>query len=126
MKWLYSGNAVWGVQGHPKRIPHPRFGPVFGSPKLLLTSCLAFFRHPKLLLTTCKLILHCDTARRADKYHFVVTHTGSGLKLAEKLSGEPEATIGDLIAGTTLNITASAKSSTGESQPCAPISAVVP
>ena len=56
----------------------------------------------------------------------MVTHRGSGVQLAEKLSDESETIIGDLIAGTTVDIKVSAKSSTGESQPCAPITVTVP
>jgi hypothetical protein len=72
------------------------------------------------------LFCHCDDSRRADGYRFVVTNSVGGAKLAEQLTQDPEVSIGNLPPGATVNIVASARNATGESQPCAPITAVVP
>ena len=73
------------------------------------------------------LFLHCDTARRGDSYRFVISNAAGGAKLAEKLSGEPEAVFTGLPAGANVNITVSARNTAGgESQPSAPTAAVVP
>jgi len=47
-------------------------------------------------------------------------------KLAEELTQDPEVVIANLPAGASVNITVSARNATGESQPTAPITAVVP
>lgn len=72
------------------------------------------------------LILHCDTARRAINYRFVIKNAAGDTKLTEELSAESQAILRDLPGGATVTITVSAKNSTGESQPCTPITAVVP
>jgi hypothetical protein len=71
------------------------------------------------------LFLHCDDARRADGYRFVVTDA-AGKKLAEQLTQDPEVIIPNLPAGATVSITVSARNAAGESQPTAPITALVP
>jgi len=72
------------------------------------------------------LFIHCDDARRATGYRFRVTPAAGGAKLAEQLTQDPEVVIANLPAGATVDITVSARSSTGDSQPTAPITAVVP
>jgi hypothetical protein len=72
------------------------------------------------------LILHCDDARRADGYRFLVTNAAGGAKLSEQLTQDPEVSIGNLPPGATVNIVVSARNATGESQPSGIISAVVP
>ena len=72
------------------------------------------------------LFLHCDTARRAESYRFVITPAAGGAPVAEKLVGEPEAVFPGLPAGAHVSITVSAKNGAGESPPGAPVAAVVP
>ncbi len=72
------------------------------------------------------LFLHCDTARRADGNRFVIKNA-AGVKIAEKLSNEPEAVITGLPAGANVTITVSGRNTAGgESAASAPIAAVVP
>jgi len=69
---------------------------------------------------------NCDDARRADKYRFVVTDN-AGTKLAEKLAEESEAMFTGLTAGATVKVTVTGFKTGGpESQPSAPVQAVVP
>lgn len=70
--------------------------------------------------------LHCDDARRADSYRFVIKNAAGTTVLAEKLSDEPEAMFNGLTAGANVSITVSAKNATGESQPSAPVTVTVP
>jgi hypothetical protein len=72
------------------------------------------------------LFAHCDNARRAESYRFRVTNAATGVQLAERLSNEPEAMLGGLASGASVNITVSAHNEAGESQPSAPVSATVP
>ncbi len=71
------------------------------------------------------LFIHCDDARRATGYRFVVTDA-AGKQLAEQLTQDPEVVMPSLPAGATVSITVSARTAAGESQPTAPITAVVP
>jgi hypothetical protein len=72
------------------------------------------------------LFLHCDTARRGDGYRFIITHAVTNVKLAEKLSAEPEAVISGLPTNTPVKATVSAKNATGESPASDPVTATVP
>ena len=72
------------------------------------------------------LFCHCDTARRAESYRFVITPAAGGAEVAEKLAGEPEAVFTGLPAGARVNLTVTARNATGESHASAPLAAVVP
>jgi len=65
-------------------------------------------------------------ARRADGYRFTVTNAADNSQLAGDLTQDAEDTIGNLPSGTKVNVVATARNATGESQPCAPVTAVVP
>jgi len=72
------------------------------------------------------LFLHCDDARRADGYRFMVTNAADNSELAELLTQDAEATFDSLISGTKVNVVVTARNATGESQPSAAVAAVVP
>jgi hypothetical protein len=72
------------------------------------------------------LFCNCDDARRADKYRFVVSDA-AGTKLAEKLAEESEAMFTGLTPGAAVKVTVTGyKTGGAESQPSAPVQAVVP
>jgi hypothetical protein len=56
----------------------------------------------------------------------VILKSEDDSEVTEKLSNEPETAIDGLSSGVTVKITVSARNSTGESQPSATITAVVP
>jgi hypothetical protein len=70
------------------------------------------------------LFLHCDTSRRGENYRFVIKD-GNGVKIAEKISDEPEAVFGNLPLGANVNIIVSARNAAGESPASAPVAATV-
>ena len=72
------------------------------------------------------LFVHCDDARRADGYRFTVTNAADNSELAEDLAQDAEDTFSNLTSGTKVNVTVTARNQTGESQPCAPVTVVVP
>jgi hypothetical protein len=72
------------------------------------------------------LFIDWDDVRRADGYRVRVTNAAGGAQLAEELTQDSEAVIGNLPVGATVNITVSARNATGESQPTASITVVVP
>lgn len=72
------------------------------------------------------LFAHCDDARRADGYRFTVTNAADNSALAEDLTQDAEDTFGNLTSGANVKIVVTARNATGESQPCAPVSIVVP
>jgi len=72
------------------------------------------------------LFVHCDDARRADGYRFTVTNAADNSALAEDLTQDAEDTLSSLSSGTKVNVTVTARNQTGESQPCAPVTVVVP
>jgi hypothetical protein len=72
------------------------------------------------------LFVHCDDARRANGYRFTVTNAADNSEVAEQLTQDAEATFDSLPAGAKVNVVVTARNATGESQPCAPIAAVVP
>ncbi len=72
------------------------------------------------------LFIHWDDARRADGYRALVTNAAGGASLAEVLTQDAEVSIANLPPGATVNISVSARNTTGESQPSVAISAVVP
>jgi hypothetical protein len=69
---------------------------------------------------------HCDDARGADGYRFTVTNPADGTVISQQLTQDAEATFDELTSGTTVNLTVTARNQTGESQPCAPVTVVVP
>jgi hypothetical protein len=72
------------------------------------------------------LFMHNDEERRASGYRFTVTKAADGTVLAERLTQDAEATFNNLPAGVKVNVVVTARNATGESQPCTPITAVVP
>jgi hypothetical protein len=72
------------------------------------------------------LFIHWDDARRAAGYRVTVTNVAGGAQLAEQLTQDAEVVIPNLPAGATVFITVTARNAAGESQPTAPITAVVP
>jgi hypothetical protein len=72
------------------------------------------------------LVIHWDDARRADGYRVKVMNAAGDTQLTEMLTQDSGVAIGNLPAGATVNIAVSARNATGESQPTAPVSAVVP
>jgi hypothetical protein len=72
------------------------------------------------------LFIHWSDARRADGYRATVTDPATGTVLAEQLTQDAEVAIANLTGGATVNITVSARNATGESQPSAPVTAIVP
>ena len=71
------------------------------------------------------LYVHCDDARRADGYRFIVRNAADGSDIAELLTTDPEATFTGLVSGTKVSVTVTARNSTGESQESAPPVVVV-
>lgn len=71
------------------------------------------------------LFIHFDDARRATGYRVKVTNTVGGTELASELVQDSEAMIEGLPVGATVSITVTARNGTGESQPTAPITAVI-
>jgi hypothetical protein len=72
------------------------------------------------------LFVHCDDARRADGYRFTVVNAADQSELAEDLAQDAEDTFSNLPSGTKVNVTVTARNQTGESQPCDPVTVVVP
>ena len=72
------------------------------------------------------LFIDWDEARRADGYRVTVTNVAGGAQLASVLTQDSEVSIGNLPAGANVNVTVTARNAAGESQPTAPITAVVP
>lgn len=72
------------------------------------------------------LFTHCDDTRRAESYRFKVLDAATGAVLAELLVHESQVTFEHLTSGTNVKVIASAYNSTGESQACEPVTAVVP
>jgi len=72
------------------------------------------------------LFIDWDDARRADGYRVIVTNAVGGAQLASVLTQDSEVSIGNLPAGANVNVTVTARNAAGESQPTAPITAVVP
>lgn len=72
------------------------------------------------------LFVHCDDARRADGYRFTVTNAADNSQLASDLTQDAEDTLGNLPSGAKVNVVVTARNATGESQPCDPVSVVVP
>jgi len=73
------------------------------------------------------LYAHCDDARRADGYRFMVTNAADNTELAELLTTDAEATFNGLPSGTKVNVTVTARNTTGESQESdPPVVVVVP
>ena len=69
---------------------------------------------------------HRDNSRRADGYRFTVTNAADGTVISQRLTQDAEATFDDLTSGTKVNLTVTARNATGESQPSAPVTIVVP
>ena len=72
------------------------------------------------------LFLNWDDARRATGYRARVTNVAGGAELANVLTQDSEVVIPNLPIGANVNITVSARNATGESQPSAAVSAIVP
>ena len=72
------------------------------------------------------LFVHCDDARRVDAYRSTVTNTTDNSELAADLAQDAEDTFSNLPSGTKVAVTVTARNQTGESQPCAPVTVVVP
>ena len=72
------------------------------------------------------LFIDWDDARRAEGYRVTVTNVAGGAQLASMLTQDSEVSIGNLPAGANVNVTVTARNAAGESQPTAPITAVVP
>jgi hypothetical protein len=56
----------------------------------------------------------------------MVTNAADNTEVAELLTQDAEATFGSLVTGTKVNVTVTARNATGESQPSAIITIVVP
>jgi len=73
------------------------------------------------------LFVHCDHARRADKYRFRVLDTANPPnELAEQLMSDTEASFGNLTPGVQVAVVVSAHNATGDSQESAPVLITVP
>ena len=72
------------------------------------------------------LFIHWGDARRADVYRATVTDTATGTVLVTQLTQDAEVAIASLTGGANVSVTVTARNTTGESQPSAPITAVVP
>jgi hypothetical protein len=75
---------------------------------------------------THSLFIDWDDARRAEGYRVKVTNAAGGAQLASELTQDSEISIPGLPAGANVNITVTARNAAGESQPTAPVTAVVP
>lgn len=73
------------------------------------------------------LYVNFDNARRATSYRIRVTNNAGGAQLANVITPDSEQTLTGLPAGATVSITVTARNDEGgESQPTAPVTAVVP
>lgn len=72
------------------------------------------------------LYCHCDDARRAEGYRFTVNNAADNSELTAQLTSDAEATFTGLPSGKNVKVIVTARNATGESQPCAAVSAVVP
>jgi hypothetical protein len=72
------------------------------------------------------LFINFDDARRATGYRVKVTNAAGGAELASVLTPNSEETVTGLPVGANVNITVTARNDAGESQPMAPVAAVVP
>jgi hypothetical protein len=69
---------------------------------------------------------HCDDARRAEGYRFVVTNKANGAVVVTQLTQDPQMTFENLTSGITVAVAVSARNETGESAMSQPVTAVVP
>ena len=73
------------------------------------------------------LYAHCDDARRADGYRFTVLNAADNTELAELLTLDAEATFTGLPSGVKVDVSVTARNTTGESQESdPPVVVVVP
>ncbi len=71
------------------------------------------------------LYAHCDYPRRADGFRFIARNEAGDTVLAELLTLDAEATFNGLPSGVKVNLTVTARNTTGESQESAPPVVVV-
>lgn len=70
--------------------------------------------------------LHCDDSRGADGYRFQPWSLDGKWQLAEQLPQHAEATFNPVATGTQVKAVVKARKATGESQPSAAVTAVMP